>query len=124
MSDTPCPKCKGKCCVNKYGNPAEHGTVLALHSCPDCQDGTSYVPQLLLWLLTQTRNKGYDTYDSCVVAATSADEAKKIHPMGGLIWESRSDSWARDIEDVTTTYLGIADSTIKRGVVCASFNAG
>ena len=37
---TPCPECKGFCCVNKYGSPAEHGAALALHSCPDCDDGT------------------------------------------------------------------------------------
>lgn len=36
----PCPTCKGRCCVNKHGNPSEHGAALALHSCPDCRDGT------------------------------------------------------------------------------------
>lgn len=35
----PCPTCKGECCVNKHGNPAEHGSVLAMHSCPDCDSG-------------------------------------------------------------------------------------
>jgi hypothetical protein len=34
-----CPTCKGECCVNKHGNPAEHGSVLAMHSCPDCDAG-------------------------------------------------------------------------------------
>ena len=34
-----CPTCKGRCCVNKHGSPAEHGAALALHSCPDCHDG-------------------------------------------------------------------------------------
>lgn len=36
----PCPTCKGRCCVNKHGSPAAHGAALALHSCPDCDDGT------------------------------------------------------------------------------------
>jgi len=141
MSHTPCPVCAGECCVNKHGSPAEHGSVLALHSCPDCKDGRKYVAPLLLWLLTQTRNRGYDTYDSCVVAAASAGEAKKIHPRGDRFWDgggwadkdgNRSPSWmaadgfgwARDAEDVTTTLIGIADPSIKPGVVCASFNAG
>lgn len=35
----PCPTCKGECCVNKHGNPAEHGSALAMHSCPDCDAG-------------------------------------------------------------------------------------
>jgi hypothetical protein len=34
-----CPTCKGECCVNKHGNPAAHGSVLAMHSCPDCDAG-------------------------------------------------------------------------------------
>ena len=140
MSDTLCPHCKGECCVNKYGNPAEHGSALALHSCPVCDAGIVPAP-LLLWLLTQTRNKGYDTYDSCVVAAQSEHEAKKIHPRGDRFWDgggwadkdgNRSPSWmaadgfgwARDAEDVTANLLGVADSSIKPGVVCASFNAG
>ena len=40
MTSEPCSTCKGGCCVNKYGSPAEHGAALALHSCPDCYDGT------------------------------------------------------------------------------------
>lgn len=142
MSDTPCPECGGKCCRADLGYRVEHmGAESYEHRCESCQDGTKYVAPLLLWLITQTRNKGYDTYDSCVVAAASAEEAKKIHPRGDRFWDgggwadkdgNRSPSWmasdgfgwARDAEDVTATLIGIADSTIKRGVVCASFNAG
>lgn len=36
----PCRNCKGDCCVNKRGSIVEHGSVIALHSCPDCSDGT------------------------------------------------------------------------------------
>ena len=39
MTTEPCPTCKGVCCVNKYGNPADHGSALALHSCPKCDNG-------------------------------------------------------------------------------------
>jgi hypothetical protein len=139
MSDTLCPECGGKCCRADLGYSVEHmGAECYEHRCEHCQDGTKYVAPLLLWLLTQTRNKGYDTYDSCVVAAASADEAKKIHPRGDRFLDGRgrayddgqriafweASSWVRDIEDVTATLLGIADSSIKPGVVCASFNAG
>jgi hypothetical protein len=34
-----CPNCHGDCCVNKRGSVVDHGSVLALHSCPDCPDG-------------------------------------------------------------------------------------
>lgn len=34
-----CPNCHGDCCVNKRGSVVDHGSVLALHSCPDCLDG-------------------------------------------------------------------------------------
>lgn len=40
MTTEPCPTCKGVCCVNKYGNPADHGSALALHSCPKCDNGS------------------------------------------------------------------------------------
>ncbi len=39
MTTKPCPTCRGMCCVNKYGNPADHGSALALHSCPKCDNG-------------------------------------------------------------------------------------
>jgi len=34
-----CSTCHGDCCVNKRGSVVEHGSALALHSCPDCLDG-------------------------------------------------------------------------------------
>lgn len=36
----PCQNCNGDCCVNKRGAVVEHGSALALHSCPACNDGT------------------------------------------------------------------------------------
>lgn len=33
-----------------------------------------------IYLLSQTENDGYDTYDSCVVIAENEEEAKTIHP--------------------------------------------
>lgn len=77
-----------------------------------------------LYLLTQKVNTGYDTYDSCVVAAESEDDAKTIQPRE-LEFEpddSFSD-WASP-EYVFVEYLGVAAESVKRGVICASFNAG
>ena len=76
-----------------------------------------------LWRLTQTNETGYDTYDSCIVVARSAEEAVLIHPNG-----TKNDddaqlySWAPP-ENVKAERIGIATTT-GRGVVCASFNAG
>jgi hypothetical protein len=39
IEDALCPTCKGDCCVNKRGSVVEHGSALALHSCPDCEEG-------------------------------------------------------------------------------------
>ena len=33
-----------------------------------------------LWLISQTENEGYDTYDSAVVAAETENAARLIHP--------------------------------------------
>lgn len=80
-----------------------------------------YELQMNLYLLTQDENKGYDTFDSCVVAAESLEAATRIHPRGD--W--KSDTWASSPEKVTAVFIGVAASTIQEGeVICASFHAG
>ena len=72
-----------------------------------------------LYLISQTENTGYDTYDSAVVAAENAKIAREINP-------DRSDgsyAWCHS-KDVTARYLGVAKAGTKRGLICASFNAG
>ena len=89
---------------------------------------------LFLYLISQSKNNGYDTYDSAVVAASNEDEARYIHPGSDIMekdkwWEDMSPfaSWAHP-DDVTVEKIGIVTSdiahTIKKGVVCGSFNAG
>lgn len=82
-----------------------------------------------LYLLSQNERNGYDTYDSCVVCAESEDEAKRIHPReqnecfhGRNNWQS--ETWASYPENVTCKLIGTAADNVKKGVVCASFNAG
>jgi hypothetical protein len=82
-----------------------------------------------LYLLTQNEARGYDTYDSCVVAAESAEEAQKIHPgygISGEWWTSRyrSSTWATHLENVKVELLGVAVEGTKAGTILASFNAG
>lgn len=73
-----------------------------------------------LYLISQDVNNAYDTFDSAVVCANDKEEAQKMHPGGQEHWMS---SWAKS-EDVDVEYLGIADSHLEKGVICASFNAG
>lgn len=75
-----------------------------------------------LYLLTQTQNNNWDTYDSCIVAADSVAEARLIHP-GGWVWPN-GDFWVRHPKDVTVKLIGVAAPNIEMGVICASFNAG
>lgn len=91
-----------------------------------------------IYLLKQKQNNGYDTYDSCVVIANNADEARKIHP-GGSHGEKDPDdvdeddgswtgywkgSWCASPDDVTVIHIGTALPDSKSGVVLSSFNAG
>jgi hypothetical protein len=80
---------------------------------------------LYLYLISQSVNNGYDTYDSAVVCAENEDEARGIHPSGyrcdGDRWCS---DWCESVEDVEVQYLGKAADDIPSGVVCSSFNAG
>lgn len=79
-----------------------------------------------LYKLSQNVNNGYDTYDSCIVAAENEDEAAEIHPDGFLNNTLENDEWYTwcRIEDVKVEYIGEAKEGIERGVILASFNAG
>lgn len=75
---------------------------------------------MFLYLLSQNQNGGYDTYDSCVVAAETEEEAREINPGG--IWSSNV--WANSPDKVTVERIGVAFDGVEPGVVIASFNAG
>lgn len=74
-----------------------------------------------LYLISQNKNSGWDTYDSAVVAAKSAASAKKIHPNEYVNWDTHS--WANP-KQVEAEFIGKAKKGTKAGVICASFNAG
>ena len=79
-----------------------------------------------LYLLSQKENYGYDKYDSCVVCAESENDAKKITPSGEEFSPNSTyyNTWAHTWEGIKCEEIGEANSTQKRGVVLASFNAG
>ena len=79
-----------------------------------------------LFLISQDQNKGYDTYDSAVVAAPDEETAKQMYPGSGKPmrdWKENYSSWCNGPEHVTVRYLGEAVD-VEQGVVCSSFNAG
>ena len=91
-----------------------------------------------LYLLTQDTVRGYDTYDSCVVCAESEEEAQKIVPcsyyqyIDGVLCDTiigrpidKYDlGWPSHQSEVKVKLIGIADPSVEKGVVIASYNAG
>ena len=93
-----------------------------------------------LWLISQSENNGYDTYDSAVVAAETEEEARVMYPgdpcykwkwsgskwqyhgPDGQVFNMQGYSWVDpvvvDVQFLADGYQGPA------GTVCASFNAG
>lgn len=76
---------------------------------------------LKLWLISQNERKGWDTFDSAVVAAKTAEEARLINPDGE--WSTYS-AWCSSPDKVHVEYLGIATKGVEPGIVLSSFNAG
>ncbi len=73
-----------------------------------------------IWLISQNIMNDYDTYDSAVVFANDEMEAVSIHPNGNNDWDG---TWVNS-SDVKVELIGTAKSGSKKGVICASFNAG
>jgi len=82
-----------------------------------------------LFLLTQTVNDEYDTFDAIVVSAESEEDAKTIPP-GFNTGYGRTSHWDKSMwvpyesrdEDITAEYIG--ETHKPRGVILNSFNAG
>lgn len=80
-----------------------------------------------LWLIAQDANSGYDTYDSAVVVAETAEEARSIHPSGNQRqWDNNYPSWAERPDQVSAVEIGTPlEGFANSGrVILASFNAG
>ena len=91
-----------------------------------------------LYLLIQHTVPMYHAYDSCVVCAESEEEAQKIAPcsyyqyIDGVLCDTINGrpideyclGWPSHQSEVKVKLIGIADSSVEKGVVIASFNAG
>jgi hypothetical protein len=94
--------------------------------CPKTRPNKIQKEKRIMKLFKLTRKDGkiflYDNYKEAVVCAKDKKEASLIHPSGKLVG-----NWLHDwvnVKDVKVEYLGEAKSRLKKGVVCASFNAG
>ena len=81
-----------------------------------------------IYKLSQTINRNYDSYDSCIVCAKNKRQAKTFAPDGRHIdWHRPKyfrTTWVSDVNDITCEYIGKAHKDIKLGVIVASFNTG
>lgn len=82
-----------------------------------------------LYLISQSENNGYDTYDSAVVCAPSEEVARSMYPSNGSDITSPKNKWdfcdwIDDPSLVAVEYLGDAEPNAIQRVICASFNAG
>ena len=75
-----------------------------------------------LYLISQTVNDSYDTFDSFVVCAENEEDAKRVRELNSD--KNWGYEWVNKYEDIKVKYLGEADSTIERGEILGSFNAG
>lgn len=82
-----------------------------------------------LWRVHQMKNRGWDAYDSFVVAAETQGEARLYNPGYGRLdpddprWDEHYNSWCHH-RHVSVDYLGEARPGHPPGIVIASFNAG
>lgn len=82
-----------------------------------------------LYLLSQVKFKGFNTYDSCVVVAESEEQARLIRPDTDT-WDEVDvfdpyEPWAHYPEDVIVVEIGVASPHYKEPqVMCASFIGG
>ncbi len=77
-----------------------------------------------LYHISQSVNNGWDTYDSAVVAAETAEQAAATHPYEFAAWDSIFPMWASFPEQVTVKLIGTALEGTTAGVILSSFNAG
>ncbi len=81
-----------------------------------------------LYRLSQNINRGYDTFDSAIVAAENELLARYVHPGAPLMEWDRNirGTWVSldDLEEIDVELIGAAAPGIEYGVVLASYNAG
>ncbi|MCP4397775.1 MAG: hypothetical protein GY801_10815 [bacterium] len=81
-----------------------------------------------LFLIEQSQNDNYDTYDAAVVIAENEEEARNMDPSTGEQmekedWRREISNWCSSPNHVSVKFLGESVDS-KKGIVCSSFHAG
>ena len=79
-----------------------------------------------IYLISQSENAKYDTYDSCVVSAESEIEAAKWNPdTNSKKWPAFDEysSWCDSPKNVTVKLVGHTETECA-GFILKSYNAG
>ena len=101
-----------------------------------------------IYKISQNVNNDYDTYDSAIVYAETAEDARRIHPSstwtkGGFydeekkefwteyagsnrkyLFEDNYGSWTNDLTSIRVEEIGETKENVEKGVILASFKAG
>ena len=81
-----------------------------------------------LYLISQEDRFGRYTYNELVVCAATEDEARLIHPAEYSQpdpWSNGGNhTWASSPDKVAVEFIGVAESSIRKGIICASYNGG
>lgn len=91
-----------------------------------------------LYKISQTVNRGWDTYSDAVVAAENEEQARTTYPDKDYVYrdgklyhsvvseiDSSAPRWEWTTPDnVLVEYIGEAAPNLQAGVICASFHAG
>ncbi|KKL46829.1 hypothetical protein LCGC14_2341660 [marine sediment metagenome] len=111
--------------MEKFNDP-RIGDTSILRDTPNNSGGN-----MNIYLISQNKVRGYDTYDSAVVIAKTAKKARKTHPNQSLSdpWNKEKQyslglCWANNPKYVTSKLIGKAKVNSEAGVICSSFNAG
>ncbi len=78
-----------------------------------------------LYKLEQDVISGYDTYNSIIVCAKDADEARLINPQGDELNDAEC-GWVdrKDKDKIKVTLLGEAVKGLKKGLILDSYRSG
>lgn len=77
--------------------------------------------EMKLWLIWQTENNDYDTYDAAVVAAETEEDARKTPPCD---YPDFDNEWAPSPNKVKVELIGEARPNTEAGVILASYRPG
>lgn len=82
-----------------------------------------------LYHISRKDHYDYDEFSDAVVCCEDEATARNMHPGKGTPmkrgdWGTEYASWTRHPDNVVVKYLGVADKSVKPGVISNSFHAG